>query len=323
LHAVIIPQVRSNLTDSPDSHPAAEPVRAARFEDLPGIHTVDAAVFGDTVYQYFLLRQMFEVFGDHFLVVESEGRICGYALFGVKPLQDDAVLLAYAILPAHRDLAPRLHARVSELCEDMPVREGETAYRRHWDAERPETMDAVENVGGPDLIRMARPDDLGPLAMVDAAVFRELTYPFFALRQFFELFEAFCVVAESEGRVCGYALIGVTPDHQVGWLLGLGVVPESRGRKFGKKLLQSAVELCARVPVERVKITVRPTNKTAERIYEKAGFVEEDFEEAYFGEGEPRRILSLKLGSRNLPPADQQGEEDAQREPAGVAVCGQ
>jgi ribosomal-protein-alanine N-acetyltransferase len=173
------------------------------------------------------------------------------------------------------------------------------------------------------VVRLSEPGDLVPLADVDRQVFCELTYPYYVLCQLFDLFQRYCVIAQVDGEVCGYALIGVTPDRDVAWLLGLGVVPAHRNKGLGARLLNDALALCSspEVDVREVKITVRPTNKEAYHIYEQAKFVEEHFEEAYFGAGEPRRLLHLVLGpARTSPMAHQQGEEQGQRYVSGVAV---
>lgn len=152
------------------------------------------------------------------------------------------------------------------------------------------------------VFRSAEITDLRSVLDVDVAVFgKELAYPYFVLRQLFDLFKDFSVVVVEDGRIVGYALVGVEPGDEpspvsdVAWLLGLGVVPEARGRGYGKRLLDRALELCTKAGISEAKITVRPTNETAKKIYEKAGFAPTDAEDDYFGPDQPRQVLTLRL----------------------------
>ena len=143
--------------------------------------------------------------------------------------------------------------------------------------------------------------DLPAIQQVDEAVFGEgLAYPYFVLRQLFDLFKEYSVVVTDNDKIVGYALIGIEPGKDaspdVAWLLGLGVVPAARGNGYGKELLARALDLCEKTDVGTVKITVRPTNATARGIYEEAGFKPMHTEDAYFGPDQPRDVLRLELG---------------------------
>jgi len=144
-------------------------------------------------------------------------------------------------------------------------------------------------------------DDLPAIQRVDVAVFgKDLAYPYFVLRQLFDLFKEYSVVVDDDGEIVGYALIGVEPGSDaspaVAWLLGLGVVPEHRCQGYGGELLSRALDLCEKAGIRTVKITVRPTNASANKLYEKAGFRTVHAENTYFGPGEPRDVLCLELG---------------------------
>jgi ribosomal protein S18 acetylase RimI-like enzyme len=92
------------------------------------------------------------------------------------------------------------------------------------------------------------------------------------------------------------ALIGVVGFFQeqgdkrkhIGFIWGLYVIPEARGAKLGKILMQEAISRAAQNPaIEQINLTV--SNKAAQKMYESLGFI------AYGTE--PR---ALKVGDQYL-----------------------
>jgi ribosomal-protein-alanine N-acetyltransferase len=298
----VIDSGEARLSDTPDPHAdAAGQVRSATPADLADIARVSVALFGGTghSYPFFVIRQLFDVFGDQCLVVSGPvdgfAPVCGFALIGTRA-DSRRVLLAWAVDSDDPALAAVLYRRVAADCDgQLPVSPGTKAYKRFQAATDPGTG-LLPALTEPDsLVRMAEIDDLPRLAVVDRAVFCELAYPYFVLCQLFDLFQPYCVLAQSDGEVAGYALVGVTPDRGTAWLLGLGVVPGHRGKGLGALLLDAALDLCRGSGIPDVMITVRPTNEDAYRIYKRAGFVQKDYEAAYFGENQPRSLLHLAL----------------------------
>ncbi|MFI6871134.1 GNAT family N-acetyltransferase [Nocardia sp. NPDC050406] len=143
-------------------------------------------------------------------------------------------------------------------------------------------------------IRSAGTDDLAGIQAIEWEQFSHLAYPYFVLRQLFELHGTDWTVAEFEGRVCGYVLTAISAER-CAWFLGFAVAGHCRGRGFGRNLLEAALEHCRKARADRVFVTVRPDNRTAYRLYEDVGFVRSDHEAAYFGRDEPRDVLVHKL----------------------------
>lgn len=143
--------------------------------------------------------------------------------------------------------------------------------------------------------RAARLEDLVDIEAIETTQFAELSYPYFALRQFFDLHGPHWIVAELDGAVCGYAMVAFGPE-EVAWLMGLGVQKQSQGRGLGSGLMERVLELCREERREQVLLTVRPTNQAAYKLYEQTGFRRIDHEERYFGSGQPRDVLVHRLG---------------------------
>jgi ribosomal-protein-alanine N-acetyltransferase len=55
-------------------------VRLARSEDLPELESLDLEVFGDLAYQFFVLRQLFDIHRDCWLIAENSNGMQGYSL---------------------------------------------------------------------------------------------------------------------------------------------------------------------------------------------------------------------------------------------------
>jgi ribosomal-protein-alanine N-acetyltransferase len=73
-------------------------IRPARPEDLNNLTQLDAAAFGDLAYPPFVLRQLFDVYIDCWLVANHPSGLLGYALPAVSPMRnDEGWLLALAV----------------------------------------------------------------------------------------------------------------------------------------------------------------------------------------------------------------------------------
>ncbi|WP_405487245.1 GNAT family N-acetyltransferase [Nocardia sp. NBC_00511] len=136
--------------------------------------------------------------------------------------------------------------------------------------------------------------DLNAIRALEEIEFKHLAYPYFVLRQLFELHGADWTVAEEHGEVCGYVLTALGNDGNA-WFMGLAVARHCRGRGYGRALLESALAHCHRAEVEQVFVTVQPGNRDAYHLYKEVGFVWADHDPGYFGADEPRDVLVRKI----------------------------
>jgi len=85
------------------------------------------------------------------------------------------------------------------------------------------------------------------------------------------------VVALDDQRVVGWC--DICPHSQVVHAhcgtLGIGVLPEYRGKGIGKKLILTALELAKNSGIERVDLSVYTTNVRAVNLYLSEGFLVE------------------------------------------------
>ena len=83
-----------------------------------------------------------------------------------------------------------------------------------------------------------------------------------------------CCIYRTSGRDVGILLLAEHPDRDVWEVAYMGVVPESRGRGFGRAILTSAIDLVKRSGRATIEIAVDVANIPALRLYEALGFCE-------------------------------------------------
>ncbi|WP_211164415.1 GNAT family N-acetyltransferase [Shewanella salipaludis] len=143
-------------------------------------------------------------------------------------------------------------------------------------------------------VRPATRDELAQIYRLECVVFGEHCYPDFFFRQSLDCWPAGLLVAlDAEQRLLGY-LLAVTSERQGQlWILSVAVSPEMRGRGIGAALVRALLQA---VPAgaTQILLTVDPANP-AVHLYLRLGFVETGFEADYFGEGEPRLVMTHRL----------------------------
>ncbi|MFE0847315.1 GNAT family N-acetyltransferase [Streptomyces rochei] len=89
---------RVSRSDSP-----SPVLRAARASDLSELRRLDEEVFQDFAYPGFLLRQLFDMYERHFLVLDDgTGRLCGYVLAATRALGPDGWILGLCVTEDRR-----------------------------------------------------------------------------------------------------------------------------------------------------------------------------------------------------------------------------
>ncbi|MDH6112361.1 ribosomal-protein-alanine N-acetyltransferase [Kitasatospora sp. MAP12-15] len=145
-------------------------------------------------------------------------------------------------------------------------------------------------------IRPAGPADLPGLSRIDSTIFAADPYPFFVLRQLFDVHGEHFLVLDCDDELTGYTLLANTPDRRVSWVLGLGVVPHARGLGHGRRLMTEGLDRMVADKVREARLTVEPDNTIALNLYHSLGFTVVQLCAGYFGPGEDRLIMSLPIG---------------------------
>ncbi|MCM3882076.1 GNAT family N-acetyltransferase [Frankia sp. R82] len=151
-------------------------------------------------------------------------------------------------------------------------------------------------------VRRVLAQDLGSLHDLDREVFGTLAYPYFALRQIFDVHADEILVAQINGRMCGYSLTMTARSSDASWFQGLGVVTPMRGRGIGRRLARAALVLLHQRGSTQVRLAVRSDDVVAKALYESLGFQPEAEEADYYGVGENRTLMFCTLTSALVDP---------------------
>lgn len=98
-------------------------------------------------------------------------------------------------------------------------------------------------------------------------------------------------IIEKDGEPAGMISYEVRPDGTV-YLSGLGVDPAYQSQGIGREALKYVLEEVAHAP--KVELLTHPDNSAAIKLYESFGFKITGRKENYFGDGEPRVVLTLE-----------------------------
>lgn len=100
--------------------------------------------------------------------------------------------------------------------------------------------------------------------------------------------------------VAGCQLIRSFEQPEFLYVVGFYVRPGWQGKGVGRAFLLAVAEKARRLGAGGFVLTVSPDNARAIRLYESAGFMNERFIPAFYGEGEDRYILRWSFDRRPL-----------------------
>ncbi|MGW7542719.1 GNAT family N-acetyltransferase [Streptomyces sp. NPDC054770] len=139
-------------------------------------------------------------------------------------------------------------------------------------------------------VRHAVEDDLAAIAALEARAFPGLSYPYFALRQLFDVHGHHMLVTAGAGELYGYVLLGGDGNGRL-WLLSLAVDCAYRQQGHGRRLLDAVLSLADTRRLGTVWLSVAPDNHPALRLYQASGFRLAEQRPDYFGPGQDRLVM--------------------------------
>lgn len=104
------------------------------------------------------------------------------------------------------------------------------------------------------------------------------------------------IVAEYDRRIVGYGGLWMIMDE--GHVTNIAVDPDFRGRKFGDRLLQALMSMCAAGGGSKMTLEVRVSNNVAQRLYHKYGFERVGVRKGYYTDNKEDAIIMWA----DLPP---------------------
>jgi ribosomal-protein-alanine N-acetyltransferase len=116
------------------------------------------------------------------------------------------------------------------------------------------------------------------------------------IRQASVLFPGTFLVAIVDGTHAGYCIGAVSQDSSSeAWILRLRVSLPYRRQHIGSDLIDALMAEFSRRGICLVNLSVAPSNTGALALYRKFGFQYSAYHEGYFGDGEDRIIMTLRM----------------------------
>jgi ribosomal protein S18 acetylase RimI-like enzyme len=84
-------------------------------------------------------------------------------------------------------------------------------------------------------------------------------------------------------------------DHSRAYLVGISISKDCQGKGCGTVLLGDSMKSLSSMGIEKIELTVDPTNKRAIAVYEKLGFMINGVRKDEYGKGIDRVIMEAKL----------------------------
>ena len=135
-------------------------------------------------------------------------------------------------------------------------------------------------------VRKVLPGDMDRIMELENSCFDE-PYPRYFLEQLAIANPDTFLIAVTEGRILGYAVVDRWEDHD--HLLSIAVSGEHRRRGIGQRLLSA---LNATLGSQRpMRLEVRKSNRAAVQFYLKNEFTETGREEGYYRDGEDALLM--------------------------------
>jgi ribosomal-protein-alanine N-acetyltransferase len=118
--------------------------------------------------------------------------------------------------------------------------------------------------------------------------------------------------AELDGQTVGFVIGDLRRREDVGWIASIGVHPTFRRAGIGRQLLEACE---AALGTRTVRLTLRPSNVGALRLYQQSGYAEIDRLVRYYHNGEGAIIMEKVMRREPLLPGSP--EEQPEVHPPG------
>jgi ribosomal-protein-alanine N-acetyltransferase len=138
------------------------------------------------------------------------------------------------------------------------------------------------------VIEPASLHDLGALRRLEQVCFPKDAWPLLDLVSVLTFRGVIRLKAVSEKQMIGFIAGDVRRAEGVAWISTVGVLPEYRGRGIGGSLMLACE---AQIPVNRIRLCVRPSNEVAIRLYEKLGYIRVGEWTKYYTDGESALVM--------------------------------
>lgn len=140
-------------------------------------------------------------------------------------------------------------------------------------------------------IELASLRDLSALRHVEKTCFPMDAWPLLDLIGVLTFPGVVRLKAVSGKQMVGFIAGDIRRLEGMAWIATVAVLPEFRGRGIGAALLQACE---AQIPVNRIRLCVRPSNDVAIRLYERFGYTRAGEWSKYYQDGESALVMEKR-----------------------------
>lgn len=130
--------------------------------------------------------------------------------------------------------------------------------------------------------------DLGALRKLEQECFGADAWPFLDLIAVLTFAGVVRLKVVEDGQMIGFAAAHGPSSDGVCWIATIGISTSHRNKGFGRALLRACE---SRLHADRVRLSVRPTNESAIRLYEQEGYQRAEVWQHYYNDGEAALIM--------------------------------
>lgn len=100
------------------------------------------------------------------------------------------------------------------------------------------------------------------------------------------------ILAESQGEILGYGGIWLILDE--GHITNIAVGKKYRGLGIGNKLVEGLIDICKEKDIRNMTLEVRESNKIAQNLYRKYGFIDCGIRRGYYSDDNEDAVIMWK-----------------------------
>lgn len=130
------------------------------------------------------------------------------------------------------------------------------------------------------MIRRANPNDVYKIEKIEKEVFPSPLTASFLLDELSNNPFAFYFVYELNLEVIGY--IGYRKVDEEAEMMNFAILKDYQGENIGQTMLYETIEILKREGVKTISLEVRKSNKIAQHLYKKFGFVKSHIRKKYY-----------------------------------------
>jgi ribosomal-protein-alanine N-acetyltransferase len=145
-------------------------------------------------------------------------------------------------------------------------------------------------------VRPFRPADMDKILIIEQASFGPDAYDRNLFAEYARIAGSLFLLAESARGAAGYSLACVSgKSGDLANLVSIAVHPKARGKGAASLLLTSTIRRLKLRGIKRLTLTVRQSNATALRFYERHGFAKLRRAPGYYEDGEDGLLMRRRL----------------------------